>query len=208
MSKILMSIHQQKLRDMIRSYHQRQRNGGIANTKNPYAMPRTLNVWITHFDNLFAKTVFGSLDSDEVPRLAPVYPTLTSLCHHCSNPKTGIFSRGSFLVSYDKAQESKTTCSLCAIIYEKMNSTIGDNSGKVVLQEGSSLTTARGELPLFSLVVGPSRGMYCSPLLRINTDRRQRSQSFPRHLPERFSHSTYPWNFYSSQIVTKMAQVV
>ena len=95
-----MSNRQQKSRDLIRLYHHRQENGGRANTKNPYAVPITLDAWMTHFDNLFAKTVFGMLDNEEICKLAPAYPVLTSLCQECSSPETGLFSRGSFSVSY------------------------------------------------------------------------------------------------------------
>ncbi|KAG9188484.1 hypothetical protein G6011_02407 [Alternaria panax] len=69
------SRQEQKSRDPIRLNHQRQWNGGMANTKNPYAIPGTFNVWITHFDNLFAKNVFGILEDDEIARLAPAHKT-------------------------------------------------------------------------------------------------------------------------------------
>ncbi len=187
--------HQQKSRDLIRLYHQRQRNGGIANTKNPYAIPGTLNVWITHFDNLFAKTVFGTLDNDELSRLAPAYPILTPLCQNCSDIETGIFSRGSFLVSYEKVQASRTICALCAVIYKEMNSTTSDNNRRMVLKEGSSLTTARGDSPLLSLVVGPCPGRQSIPSFRNNVNRGRRPESISRHLPEGLSRSTEPWKF-------------
>ena len=158
MSKFLMSTHQQKPRDLIQPDRQRRRNGGIANTNNPYAIPGTLNLWITHFDNLFAKNVFSILDNDEISKLAPAYPILSSLCQHCSNTETGIFSRGSFLVSYKKAERFQMTCALCAVVYKVMSSTAGDDRYKMVLREGSSLISARGEPPLLSLVVGPIPG--------------------------------------------------
>jgi hypothetical protein len=158
MNTFLMLSHQQYSRGLIRPDHQRQRNGGRANTKNPYAIPGTLHVWTTHFDNLFAKSVFGVLDNNEISRLAPAYPILTSLCQHCSSTETGIFSEVPFLVSFAKAQASHTTCNLCAVVYRIMDGTAGDNRNKTVLREGSSLTFARGEPPLLCLVVGPSPG--------------------------------------------------
>lgn len=188
-----MSNRQQKSRDLIRLYHHRQNNGGRANTKNPYAVPITLDAWMTHFDNLFAKTVFGMLDNEEICKLAPAYPVLTSLCQECSSPETGLFSRGSFSVSYEKANTTQTICALCAIMYDKMSSMTGDNKIKTMLQEGSSFTTARGEPPLFSWVVGPSPGRSCisSPMHRVNQGRRPKS--FLGHLPERISGFTDPW---------------
>jgi hypothetical protein len=195
-----MSNHQQKSRDLIRLDHQRHRNGGIANTKNPYAMPGTLDVWISHFDNLFAKTIFGTLDKNEIVRLAPAYPILTPLCQDCSSTDTGLFSRGSFVVSYEKTQATQTTCSLCTVLYKKMNDITGDK-GKMVLQEGSSLVTARGESPLLSLVVGPSPGRQCISSLWNNINCVCRPQSFPGHLPERFPNSTDTRKPYSDQAV-------
>ena len=153
-----MSYHQQNPRDLIRFDHQRQQNGGVANTKNPYAIPEPLDAWTTHLDNLFAKTVFGILEKNEIFKLAPAYPILTSLCQHCSSTETGLFSRGSFLVLYEKTKASQSICSLCAIIFQKMSNTTGDKKPRMMLREGSSLTTARGDPPLLSLVVGPSPG--------------------------------------------------
>jgi hypothetical protein len=208
MSKFLMSNHQQKSRDLIRLDYQRQRNGGIANTKNPYAMPGTLDVWMTRFDKLFAKTVFGNLDKEEIAMLAPTYPILTPLCQDCSSTETGVFSRSSFVVSYEQAQASQTTCSLCAVLYKQMDSMTGDNKNKMVLQEGSSLTTARGEPPILSLIVGPSPGRLCISSLETNINRGRRSESFPGYLPERFPHSTNPWKSHPNQVIKEMDQVV
>lgn len=203
-----MSSHQQKSRDLVRLYYQRRQNGGIANTKNPYAIPGALDMWIKHFDNLFAKTVFGTLDSDEFNRLAPVYPILTPLCQNCSDIETGIFSRGSFVVSHERAQVSRAMCSLCAVIYMAMNRTVGDNRHKIVLREGSSLTLGRGEPPLLSLVIGPSPGKLCFPLPRNTIDTEHRSQSVSGHLPERLASSTGPWKFYPGQIAEEVDQMV
>jgi len=158
MSKLLMSTRQQKSRDLIRVYHQRQNNGGKANTKNPYPVPITLDAWMTHFDNLFARTVFGALDDDEISMLAPAYPVQTYLCRVCSSTQMGVFSRAYFSISYEQARAFETKCALCAIVYDRMSSATGDNASKVILQEGSCLTTSRGEPPLLSWVVGPSPG--------------------------------------------------
>jgi serine/threonine protein kinase len=131
-----------------------------ANTKDPYATPSALDVWNTHTDNLFAKSVFSNLDSNEISGLAPAYPVSTSLCGECSSAQRGLFSRSSFSVSYEKAQESQATCALCAMLCEKMREIPGEDSEKMILREESSLTTARGESPVLSIVVGPTQGMY------------------------------------------------
>jgi len=203
-----MSIHQQKSRDLVRLYYQRRQNGVIANTKNPYAIPGALDIWTKQFDNLFAKTVFGTLDSDEFKRLAPMYPILTPLCQNCSHTETGTFSGGSFVVSYERAQASRAMCSLCAVIYMAMNHTTGEDRYKMVLREGSSLTLGRGEPPLLSLVIGPSPGKLWVLLLRITTDTENRPQSVSGYLPERLASFTGPWKFYPGQIAEEVDQMV
>jgi len=167
-SRSLMRNRKQNKVDLIYPYPQRQRFIEIRDIKTPEAIRGSLNVWITSFDNLFAKAVFGNLDDHERSALAPVYPIKSPLCLQCSDIETGIFSRGLFSTSYEKAQTSQTTCCLCAIIYEEMNSTAEDNSYKTMLREGSSLITERGEPPSFSLVVGPSAVSDNLPPLREN----------------------------------------
>jgi hypothetical protein len=134
-----------------------------ANTKNPYATPSALDIWNTHSDIIFAKGIFSNLEANEVIELTPAQPERTSLCKECSDPDTGLFSRSSFSKSFANAYKRSKTCIVCAVILEKMGGMLENNSEKMLLREESSLTTARGESPVLSIVVGPTRGNILHP---------------------------------------------
>jgi hypothetical protein len=136
----------------------RQQPERQANTKNPYATPSALDIWNTHSDIIFAKGVFSNLDTEEVYELTPAEEVVTPLCEDCSNLETGFFSRSSFSKSFTNAYRCRLRCTLCAIMFAKMEKIAGKNSEKMLLREESSLTTARGEPPVLSIVVGPTEG--------------------------------------------------
>jgi hypothetical protein len=136
----------------------RQRPDGQANTRNPYATPSSLDVWNTHSDIVYAKSVFSSLDTDEVIELSTKHQKPSSFCEECSSTDRGIFSRGSFSKTFATAQATRSECTLCGILYEEMEK-MPQSSERMLLREESSLTTARGDPPILSIVVGPTKGM-------------------------------------------------
>jgi serine/threonine protein kinase len=144
----------------------RQQPEGQANTKNPYATPSSLDVWNTQSDIIYAKTVFSNLDMGDLLELSPKHTVQSSFCKDCSSADRGIFSRGSFSKSFMEAQRTRYTCNLCAILYEEMVKMPEKSSERMLLREESALTTARGDPPILSIVVGPTEGMFSTSLAK------------------------------------------
>jgi serine/threonine protein kinase len=145
---------QKKARTSLR----RQLNHQIGNN-NRYMTPTSVDVWNQEPDNAFAKSVFGTLRRTEISLLAPMHPVSTSLCGNCSSNENSLLSQRPFSISYQKSKVSQSDCIVCAILHDKMADMPGEDCGKAVMREESSLITTTGNLPVFSIIAGPTHGM-------------------------------------------------
>ena len=128
------------------------------NTQEQYTVPAGLDVWNTHTDNQFANGVYQHLRRSEITEVTPKRNSTSSLCARCISKSKGLLSPSLFTVSLQETEQNRTTCSLCALLYAKLQSLGVAGQTTSIVREGLILTTRIGEPPVFSIVVGPQLG--------------------------------------------------